>query len=259
MLKKQNHGVERCRRRGRGAFSVLEMLVASALLSVISVILFTTLSQVTDATAGAQSKALLYQNTRMGVEQLGRELQQAAPYIPDPPVGGHNAFVCKPDNLHFIAVIDNNKGYEEVEVHYIYDGTNALLKSVVPYDGTSGTPQWNIDLSTWMNTPGIDDQDSNGDKYFTPVLEGVKAVNFMMWTNAPPDLTNPNNFSAWNPGPANIPTYINVEIKMYDPQVIRRWGSAANAWTKLSFASPGMHTNLLRTFNILVHLPRSGQ
>jgi prepilin-type N-terminal cleavage/methylation domain-containing protein len=265
--------------RSAKAFTLTEILVACAIMGILSVILFSALSEVTNVISLAQGKTTTYQDVRTVMEQMSRELQQAIPYDnPDhvPTFVATNSYVTgvSDGHLHFIAVIDNTSGQEEVEVHYIYDGENTLYKALVPYG--SGSSAWDIDAGPssgwlpdrwWRDTPDWSPYSTvlKSSTFYTPVLDGVKSFQFLVWTNTVTPCAHgiyPPCFNTTIPiGAANacihaqswqtnmLPAYIQVNLEVFDGQVIRRWGTAANAFTKVP--------NQVRSFHNLVCFPRS--
>jgi hypothetical protein len=229
-------------------FTVLEMLVATALLSTISILLFTALNQVTRLTAFSQGKGLLYQDVRTSIDQIGRELQQSTPYTVV--VGGttNDIFQFNADELHFVAVIDHQGTREEAEIHYAYDGTNSLRKFIC----FAGDTDWDLDsASIWEQTPTL-----TSDKY-SSVVEGVSSFTVDVWTNAPPIEADKIDMGQWavRLNKCQIPSYVRITVKAYDETLIRRWKTAQ----KLESQAASAITNQLRTFSTLVHIPLSEQ
>jgi prepilin-type N-terminal cleavage/methylation domain-containing protein len=250
-----------------GGFTLVEMLVSTALLSLIAGLLFFSLDQVSRATSGGLGKATQYQDLRTAVDQISRELQQAIPYVAVDSFGSTNSIFlgkCTWPNvgnsdgdaeMHFVATIDNNTGYEEVEVHYRYDGTNALWKCLTYYGGTNSSSGWDfqtdgqfntgvgITMGKWARTPTFD----NSMNDYAPILYGVKAAHFEFSSS-----TNSGSFNeTWLAQRQAIPGYIRITLSTYDSAVLRRWGSA-------NFV-PNTQTNLLRTIQFFVQLPRANE
>jgi type II secretory pathway pseudopilin PulG len=215
------------------AFTALEMLVATFVLSLLSIILFTTLDSVTKVTTTAQGKSLVYQDIRTVLDGVAREMQQAIPISS----GSNDAFRGGSGELHFIATIDNNKGYEEVEVHYQLSG--GTLKKTMTYGDDSA---WDFDNpGAWYTTVGT--------LGYAPILEGVKDFKFEFWSPGPAD--EGTGQASWQGNSNSIPAYARITISAYDSNLIRRFGSVG--------AIPASQSDLYRSFSVLVHLPRSEQ
>lgn len=246
------------------AFTLIEMLAAMALLGLISSLLFFSLDQVTRATTQGLGKSTMYQDARTVIDQMSRELQQAIPYVaiipPPPAIGGatNNIFIAEtlpppsPSQIHFVATIDNNTGYEEAEVHYYYDGSNTLYKALTLY----GTNIWDFQDNpilggtgpgSWDQTPLPPPPIPGPTDPYAPVLDGVQSLSFNFWTNSPLSGDIPVNL--WLAKKNSIPAYVEVTLVVYDANVIRRWGSADKATTA------GM-IYLARTNSFFVQLPR---
>lgn len=249
------------------AFTLVEMLVAVALLGMIASLLFFSLDQVSRATASGLGKATMYQDLRTVADQMSRELQQAIPFVAVDGFGNTNSIFVGRTTLpqgtagndaqvHFVATIDNNTGYEEVEVHYMYDGTNTLWKAFA-YGSTNTTTAWDfqspsafdnglpgIASGTWGRTPLPYSTD------YSPVLYGVKSCTFQ-FSSDPATLTNSNVALTkdWLGRGPSIPSYVKVSLVVFDAAVLRRWGSADQVPVSL--------TNLARSSTFFVQLPRS--
>ena len=248
-------------------FTIVEMLAATALLSMIAIILFSALNTVTSITARGTAAAFQSQDTRMIVDQMSREIQQAIPYVAS--VAGVNNDIFRAFNtvnaqgkteadLHFVAVLDNNTGHEEAAIHYVYDGTNTIRKCIDLY-GRKFYPgevtAWTFATDPlWINSPSYNPGDPDNYNY-QPILEGVKSMTFEVWSkNSSPPATEsaglPPEYDEWPAGKAQeIPAYVRINIQSYPPDVIRRWGSADKV--------TGLQTNSLRYNSFLIHLPRS--
>lgn len=251
------------------AFTLVEMLVSTALLGLIASLLFFSLDQVSRATSGGLGKATMYQDVRTTVDQMSRELQQAIPYVAVDGSGAtNNIFLGKtaawPQNhtatcdaqMHFVATIDNNTGYEEVEVHYMFDGTNTLWKALTYYGGTNSdwdfqkdvnfnTSLNGINVGSWARTPIP--YDISASQPYAPVLNGVWACRFEFSSS-----TNSASFSdSWLGNHQAIPGYVRVTLMVFDSSILRRWGSANKV--------PNTQTNLVRTIEFLVQLPRANE
>jgi type II secretory pathway pseudopilin PulG len=244
--------------RSQAGFTVLEMLIACLLLSILSIMLFQALDNVTRITSRFQGKGAIYQDTRVVLDQLTRDLQQAMPYTTSIP--GLEAFRAKhggprvASELHFVASIDNPKGSEETEVHYYYDGVNTIWKTTVLF---APPTYWDIDVNLgWYGTPSLPmgGAPSGGQQYdYYPILEGVDSFTFKYWTNnipmKIPALVADNE---WKNMGDHIPAYFEAKIAMFDRYQLRRWGTAENIRTAAS-----IQTNLMENFTIKVQLPMS--
>ncbi len=242
-------GTRNTERLALRAFTLVEMLVAVALLAMISSLLFFSLDQVSRAAAGGLGKATMYQDLRTVTDQMGRELQQAIPLVAVTSVGvTNNIFVAgaytTEQHLHFVATIDNNTGHEEVEVHYVYDGTNALWKALTYYGSAFWdfqTVQSSCDFNTgWDQTPTLSAPDQ-----YAPVLLGVKALTF--------EFTSSTNsvLPYWKNEKYNLPAYVRVSLLVFDSSILRRWGSA--------HLVPDSLTNQARRTEFFVQLPRQNE
>lgn len=236
-------------------FTVLEMLIATLLLSILSIMLFQALDNVTRVTSRFQGKGAVYQDTRVVMDQITRDLQQALIYSSAIP--GFDSFYAKdggsrkPTELHFIASIDNPKGSEETEVHYYYDGENTLWKTTVLFDPPT---YWDIDVNLgWHNSPPLPlgGSPAGGQQYdYYPILEGVDSFTIRMWTNTTAKTKAEITGGEWKGKGSEIPSYVEASIEMFDRYQLRRWGTAA----KIRSAS-AIQTNLLQNFTIMVQLP----
>lgn len=92
----------------RKAYTLLEVLVAAAILSVIATTLYYAFKRGLDVWRCAEEKLDVYQNARVAIEQMSRELASAIA------VEGEIAFYGTPSNMAFIAII----GDELKEVTY---------------------------------------------------------------------------------------------------------------------------------------------
>jgi prepilin-type N-terminal cleavage/methylation domain-containing protein len=284
----------------RSGFTVLEMLVATAILAGMSFMLFTALDHITDTIQKAHSRTANYQDTRMILDQMSRELQQAIPGNygggnSNPPIYNHIFYAREaggarstagfglpnPSGLHFIAVIDNQEGHEEVEVHYHYDNENTLWKCMIPYPQTMPAPAadwtaadhnpWDFVVpmggrAPWHNTPeAAPNMDT---RYYTPILTGVYKMTFQTWvTEALPTKDNmveadwPDYFQPCDhedfPTYNTIPNFIRVNLEVFEPHVIKRFGTAQKAYTELEKIGTGKAKEYLKTYSIMVQLPRS--
>jgi hypothetical protein len=239
----------RFRHSVRSAFTVLEMMITCALLSVISLLLFQALDNVSRITSRFQSKGMIYQDTRVVIDQLSRELQQAVPYSGPPAI--FRAKSGATAELHFIALIDNNKGQDEAEVHYLYnDSKGELTKSIVFYDADS-TGYWDIidNPTLWMDSP----TKLAGGKYgYHTILDGIDSIKFQMWDAYPAG----GNFSLGFitdtdvASEAEIPAYMEVTIVMFDREVWRKYKGNPTAIV-------GNDALLKQEFKFFVQLPLS--
>jgi prepilin-type N-terminal cleavage/methylation domain-containing protein len=238
-------------------FTAMELLVATALLAVMTGLLFTMVASITDITTYNYGRSTVFQDSRVIIDQMGRELQQAVPYVTTDGLTTNDIFLGVSSlfgaELHFVAVIDNNRGREEAEVHYLWDGSNTLYKSIVFSGDTNvaGVPIWDFADNTpikpdWFRTP-TNSYDTIDPKY-VPVLEGVLSMELNFWTNSPP--READVLTSWLVNPRNqIPNYVRVRIETLDPHLVRRYGGAINVPLSL--------TNSARTFSFLTFLPRS--
>lgn len=228
-------------------FTIIEMLAAIAILTILSALLFSSLNMVTKTTSAEMGRSTIYQDARIVIDQMGRELQAAVPIVAD--IGGgteSNIFqassrsISGESSIHFVAAIDNSTERNEVEVHYYYDGDNTLYKSLVFYD--SGF-NWDFESNfNWINTPKLPTRPIPADCKYAPILEGVKSFTFQIWTDlALPPLTS------WQAKRSDIPAYVRITIEAYDPNIIRRWKSARLVGKA--------QANLVRSFSSLVILP----
>lgn len=242
-------------------FSLLEILVATALLSFISIFLFSTLNTLTNTVSSEQHRSRSFQDARTVVDQMGRELQQTITGFFGPTNAYHDVFHAistgnfgDPSELHFLAVLDNSAGHEEVEVHYRFDGTNTLYKSLVLAkwpNGSVDVKNWDFNTNRdWKDTPKPDDL-----TMYSPVLEGVRSMELKFWRvpygpqnddalirTSWPD-THPwcqTNFA---------PSFADIVIKAYDQSLIKKFGTALDV--------PVTMTNNLRNFHFIVQIPRS--
>lgn len=262
----RKHQLPRIPCNGVRAFTVVEMLAAIALLSMISILLFTALNNITNITTTTMAKASIYQEGRTIIDQMGRELQQMMPYTIITATGAIENFtteVVSPKKfMDWVAVIDNNEGHEEAEMHYYYDGSNTLYKAIVFYSNVVPDWDWNTN-SFWRNTPDYADGNTFGTN-FAPVLEGVRSVTFQLWaTNQDPNINASPNLpvATWTGKTNEIPGYVRISIEAYPPNVIRRWKSAL-ASTGVIGALGGVmgnDTNNFQTYNLFVHIPRSSE
>jgi prepilin-type N-terminal cleavage/methylation domain-containing protein len=263
-------GTRNTERLALRAFTLVEMLAAVALLGMIASLLFFSLDQVSRATANGIGKATTYQDLRTAVDQMSRELQQAIPFVAVSGSDTNSIFLGKTavpqgttgnkSEVHFVATIDNNTGYEEVEVHYYYDGTNALWKAFGYYDGTNASTVWDfqngvnfnnsasgINVSSWALTPAYPNAPLDPDSSYAPVLSGVKACSFEFSSS-----TNTALFvDTWLDHKQAIPGFVRVTLVTFDASVLRRWGSADKV--------PNALTNQARTTQFLVQLPRQNE
>lgn len=225
----------------RMSFTLVEMIVAMGVLSILTVLLFTVLSETSKAITLSSGRSKIYTDLRVVVDQMARDFQQS---VDD---DRYNCFHGYSNRVHFVATIDNNTGNEEAEVgYYYYIGSNMLLKSVQfskkGYPSTAnsdwqiGTAQTNA-ATTWETSPAT----NNFAEYVT-VLENVKHVEFQYRdTNftlvAPPWLFTSRS--------SNLPAYVRIIIAVADPNdVIRYRGMNNVSWT------------LVRWFTNEVYLPR---
>lgn len=246
------------------AFTLMEILVSTVLLSFLTVLLFSILNTISTTVIEETNRMRNYQDSRIAMDQISRELQQTIPGFYGP-VGNFNHIFQASTNgaacqLHWIAVIDNPVGHEEVEVHYYYDGTNTLYKSLIfaGYGGPIDSTRWDFNTSpTWHQTPPLPTGESITNRY-SPILTGVKSMSYELWrlgtyptsagTNNPPsdlewpgtDLLTRTNF---------VPAFVRVKLQVFDQQIVRKFGTAA--------AIPEAMTNQARNYTIMVNIPRS--
>lgn len=272
-------------RAKRGAFTIVEILAAVALLSLISILLFTALNNVTNITVRGRAVINSNQDVRTVIDQMSREIQQAVPFrnapgpVPPPDhifivdsnaLRGPATDLSTPSELHFVAVIDNGSGREEAEIHYYYDGQNILYKAIIFNDDPGGN--WDFQGPPtgglppgWAITPGPPAPPPPAP--YTPVLEGITEVNYEVWPITFTPLTAPAPIDDMGAPAAGvndwafnerIPTYIRVTIRGFDSSTIRRWGSALNVpGPPAGPAGTDLRTPSERTYQFLVYLPRS--
>jgi type II secretory pathway component PulJ len=231
----------------RFSFTLVEMIVAMGILSVLTVLLFSVLSETTRAINMSSGRTKVYTELRVVIDQFSRDLQQTV---------DDDRFNCfqgvASNDIHFVSTIDNNTGNEEAEIGYIYYArSNWLLKTVQfsqkgnPLslngnwnvgDAQAGIGAWGND---WRTTP--DTNATIGTEYVV-VLEGVRhfSVSYL----------NTNFVSAgtsWDfTGQGKrLPSYVITTIGLCDPQDVIRYRGAAN-----------VPPELVRWFTNQVFLPR---
>lgn len=233
------------------------MIVAMGILSVLTVLLFSVLSETTRAINMTSGRTKVYTDLRVVIDQMSRDLQQT---VDD---DRYNCFQGISSNeFHFVATLDNNTGNEEAEVGYYYHaGSNALMKSV--QFSQKGNPlalnaNWNIgDAQAGVGSWGNDWETTPATNTWTEyviVLEGVRHfsvcylnTNFgLAFGSYPADIHNAAN-TTWdfNTQSKRLPSYVITTIGLCDPQDVIRYRGAAN-----------VPTNMVRWFTNQVFLPR---
>lgn len=103
----------------RKAYTLLEILVAAAILSVITTTLYYAFKGGLDVWRRAEDKLEVFQNARVAIEQISRELASAIA------VEGEIAFYGRQDEMSFIAIIGDelkevtyNVGADSISVSY---------------------------------------------------------------------------------------------------------------------------------------------
>lgn len=169
------------------SFTLVEMIVALAVLSILTVILFSVLSEVSRAISLSSGRTGAFTDAQIVLDQLSRELQQA---VNDP---HYKCFVGHSNEIHFVATIDNNSGDEDAAVGYCFrpfTATNnpyCLAKTLqfstkvnkaANDNWLVGAARTNDLIRWWDNKPPLD-------QYVT-VLENVRSVSFDYRDSAPP-------------------------------------------------------------------------
>lgn len=213
------------------SFTLVEMIVAMGVLSILTFLLFSVLNETSRAISMSSGRTRVYTDLRVVVDQLSRDLQQA---VDD---DRYDCFRGLTSELHFVATIDNNTGNEEAEVGY-YWSNFTLLKSVqFSKRNGSNNALWNIPSNLWWNTPAPGDASN-----YIAILENVQSFRFTYYdTNFNPVLSNWFFASQGN----QLPAYIRTVIGVCDPQDVIRYRGIS------SVPSP-----LIRWFTNQVYVPR---
>lgn len=216
------------------SFTLVEMIVAMGVLSILTFLLFSVLNETSRAITMSSGRTKIYSDLRVVVDQICRDLQQS---IVD---ARYTCFIGKASEMHFVSTIDNNTGNEEVEVGYFFDATSNTLLKTLQFSLRAGTnnPNWDITNSwvtkttNWAGTPTTGDRTN-----YTAVLEGVRSVTFKYMS------TNDTVSATWISN--QVPAYVETSIGICDPQDVIRFRGAAN-----------VSSNLIRYFTNIVFLPR---
>jgi len=221
------------RRPGISSYTLVEMIVAMAVLGILSALLFTVLNETSNAINSTVGRAASYTDARTIMDQINRELQESV---------SDTRFQCffgATNELHFLATIDNNTGHDECEVGYCFTN-HALLKSMV---FANDTTNWDVTTvsTNWYLTPST----ANAN-YYTQILTNVYDVSWKFFDVSGGPVAAPYQFFA---NSNTLPAYVVTTIKFYDEQDARRFGYS---WAQLN-AAPA--TNYLRIFTNVVYLP----
>ena len=222
------------------SFTLVEMIVAMGVLSILTFLLFSVLNETSRAILMSSGRTRVYTDLRVVVDQLSRDLQQS---VDD---NRYNCFRGFTSELHFVATIDNNTGNEEAEVGYFWSNNFTLCKSVqFSQKKSSNNALWDIGAAQtngpsydWWSLPKLGDSSN-----YVAILENVRSVRFTyLDTNFNPVVGSNWLFSSQG---NQLPAYIQTVFGVCDPQdVVRYQGVSA------------VDSKLVRYFTNQVYLPR---
>jgi type II secretory pathway pseudopilin PulG len=228
----------------RKSFTLVEMIVAMGVLSILTVLLFSVLSETSRVISMSTGRTRVYTDLRVVIDQFSRDLQQA---VDD---DRYNCFRGESDRIHFVATIDNNTGNEEAEVGYYYTANTGpaayqyqLCKSL-QFSRKSGTnnADWDVGIcqtngsGSFYTTPAVTDTTQ-----YATVLEGVVSLSFIFRT------TNGTSVTPWyfTNQAKRLPAYVESRIGICDPQDVIRYRGVAN-----------VPAAMVRYFTNIVYLPK---
>jgi hypothetical protein len=123
--------------KSKQAFTVLELLVATAVLTVIMTILFNVFSRTSDTWQAGESNVDLSRNVRVGLDFMSRELSQA---MVNTNAAGPLRFIGKPQGVYFVGSVPLKSTYNSdlAEFGYHYDappgGSSNVFRLFSPPD-----------------------------------------------------------------------------------------------------------------------------
>ena len=221
------------------SFTLVEMVVAMGVLSILTYLLFTVLNETAKVVTLNTGKTKVYTDVRIAMDLLNRDLQQT---VDDNYRRCFFASTASGSNrIHFIATIDNNTGNEDAEIGYVYTAASNKLMKCVEFWSYAGVTNANWDsmsnTNTWYNTPTIGYAPN-----YIHVIDNVRDCQFRFSRDSS------NWVTSWDYS-ANtnlLPAYVYTTITVCDPQDVIRYRGIAN-----------VPTNLNRTFTNVVFLPRT--
>ena len=226
------------------AFTLVEMLAATAVLLLISGMLFSSYSHMTTTTRMALHKQDQYQDVRLVIRDMAQELHES---VSCSELGSNDAFIVENDvvplEMHWVSIHDNNAGCETVEFHYYYDGSNTLYKACVPRDNDGVYYDVGTRPATWWETPSI------GDAKYNPVLENVAGVSVRLFND---NLTEFPTSMPFRVHGNMVPRFTEVTINVLDKDVFKRHNN--NAADAIAVGD----TNSLRSFVFLARSQVNG-
>ena len=227
-------------RQNERSFTLVEMIVAMGVLSILTFLLFSVLNETTRAISMSAGRTRVYTDLRVVVDQLSRDLQQS---VKD---NRYNCFYGRSNAVIFVATIDNKTGNEEAEVGYIWNSSNFTFCKSLQFSMRNSIANTNWEISEaqtnsgtqWQNTPKTNNIDLN--EYVT-ILDNVQSVRFVYRD------TNFATNTTWTfiSKGSNLPAYVQTVISVCDPQDVIRCRGV-----------PFVPTSRLRVFTNEVYVPR---
>ncbi|OGV74249.1 MAG: hypothetical protein A3K19_14145 [Lentisphaerae bacterium RIFOXYB12_FULL_65_16] len=215
----------------RYAFTLLEMLVAMAVLAVVMLILFRFFANVQDAWSVSMNTTELYENARVALDIVTRDLQATVAKANDIP-GQHIRFhQDSDDKLWFVTSGDPSDAAKAslIEVGYRMSD-NQFERAFV--DDTNAN--WNI----YGERDDAHDQDG-----YLRVVGGVLSESFVCYDSSLTPYT-PNNAG----NETMLPSMVSVTLKLIDSK-------SYELWKRLPLAQrPELENKVSRTFRKTIYL-----
>ena len=121
----------------RGGFTILELLAAMTILSMLVVMLVATFSQASRSWLQAENRVETYGQARAALDFMTKELTQTVTTT-------NSSFLGSANGMAFVAAVNTNGGMDLVGVSYQLNNNN-LTRGVLAYSSAAAAP------STWTN------------------------------------------------------------------------------------------------------------
>ena len=198
---------KRSRRSKLGGFTLLEMMIAMGILAFMMLVLFKFFANVQDAWTQSMNTTELYENGRVVLDVITRDLQASIAKADDIP--GQDILFCQPDasSLWFITASDPSS-----EAH------SSLMEVGYRLNDRQFERAFVDDSDTEWNVYGARD-DAHDQGGYQRVIPGVISQEFICYDSSTDDVRTPGDASM----ETALPSMISVVLKLMDSKSFKLW------------------------------------